>query len=171
MKTIVKMIVAASLAVSLTSCLKDDEHFVDFAASGYVAEFPYAANRSIIKPFAVSIAKGSLDTLFDVNIASPSPPTMAVPITVGLDTAALTKYNATATTKYKLLPTSAYQLKKTNLTVAAGSRIDSVLVSFTAANIPATGSYAVPISILTVPSNVTISANNRTQILAVTLKK
>lgn len=169
MKNKFKLIVAAGLAVSLISCLKDDEHFVDFAASGYVAEIPYAANRSVIRAFPVSKAKASSDTVIDVNIASPNPPTMDIPITVGLDTAALTRYNATTATKYTLLPATAYTIKNPMLTVTAGSRIASVGLSFIGGKVPTTGRYAVPISILTVPNNVTISANYHTQIVAVTL--
>ena len=86
--------VFVGLAISLSSCLKDDEHFVNFAGAGYVAEIPYTANRSIIKAFPVSLAKASVDTVIDLNIASPNPPTMDIPITVGVDPDALTTYNA-----------------------------------------------------------------------------
>ena len=108
-----------------------------------MAEIPYAANRSIIRAFPVSLAKASSDTVIDVNIASPNPPTMAIPITVGLDTAALTRYNAGTATKYTLLPAAAYQIKSPNITVAAGSRIASVGLSFIGSKVPATGRYAV----------------------------
>lgn len=171
MKNRFKMIVAAGLAVSLASCLKDDEHFVNFAGAGYVAEIPYAANRSVIRAFPVSAAKASSDTVIDVNIASPNPPTMDIPITVALDPAALTAYNATVATKYTLLSTDAYQLKTPTVTVKAGSRIASVGISFIGSKIPATGNYAVPISITTVPGNVTISANYHTQIVAISRVK
>lgn len=166
------LIVAVSLTFGLASCLKDDEHFVDFASAGYVAEIPYAANRSILRTFSVSAAKASLDTLIDVNIASPSPPTTDVPITVGIDQAALTTYNAGVATKYTLLPAGSYTLANTTVTVPAGQRIASVRMSFIGSKIPTTGGpFALPISIQTVPSNVTISANYRTQIVAITLTK
>ena len=164
--------VFVGLAISLSSCLKDDEHFVNFAGAGYVAEIPYTANRSIIKSFPVSLAKASVDTVIDLNIASPNPPTMDIPITVGVDQAALTAYNATVTTKYALLPADAYKIANTTVTVPAGQRIASVMLSFIPAKVPATGGpYALPITIQTVPTNVTISANYKTQIVTVSLTK
>lgn len=171
MKNIIKLVVTLGIGVSMASCLKDDAHFVDFAASGYVAEIPYAANRSILRAFPVSASKASSDTVIDVNIASPNPPTADVPITMGLDTAALTRYNATTATKYMLLPAAAYQIKNPMLTITAGNRIASLGLSFIGSKVPTTGRYAVPISIMSVPSNVTISANYHTQIVAVTLTK
>ena len=172
MNNLSKIFIAASLVVGLASCLKDDEHFVDFAGAGYVAEIPYTANRSILRTFSVSAAKASVDTLIDVNIASPNPPTVDIPITVGVDQAALTTYNATSTTKYALLPASAYKLANTTVTVPAGQRIASVKMSFIPSQIPTTGGpYALPISITTVPGNVVISANYHTQIVAVSLTK
>jgi Domain of unknown function (DUF1735) len=172
MKLLINTVVALTLAVGLTSCLKDDEHFVDFAASGYVAEIPYVANRSILRSFSVSASKPSLDTLIDVNIASPSAPTTDIPITLGVDAGALTAYNATATTKYNLLPATAYTIPNATVTVPAGQRIASVRFSLLGGKVPTTGGpFALPISILVVPTNVTISANYRTQIVVVALTK
>ncbi len=172
MNKLFSIIVAVSLAFSLTSCLKDDEHFVDFAGVGYVAEIPYTANRSIIKAFPVSLAKASVDTLIDVNIASPNPPSMDIPITLGVDQAALTTYNAGSTTKYTLLPADAYKITNSMVTVPAGQRTASLKLSFIPAKVPTTGGpYALPITIQTVPSNVTISANYKTQIATISLTK
>ena len=173
MNKFLSIIVAASVALSLTSCLKDDEHFVDFAASGYVAEIPYVANRSILKAVTVLSAPTSATANIapvDINIASPNPPTTDIPVGVGPDPTALDAYNKSANRAYKLLPSSAYQLTP-SVTVASGSRIATVNVTFIPGQIPTTGGpYALALSILTVPSNVTISANYRTQILAITLK-
>lgn len=167
-----KLIVAASLAVGLTSCLKDDEHFVDFAGAGYVAEIPYVANRSVVKMVAVSAASASTVAPVDINIASPNLPTQNIPVTVAVDEAAMTAYNTANKTSYKLLPTAAYQVTNPMITVASGSRIATVNVNFIGSQIPTTGGpYAVPLSITSVPSNVTISANYHTQILVVSLTK
>lgn len=172
MNKLFNIIVAASLAVGLTSCLKDDEHFVDFASAGYVAEIPYVANRSILKTVTVSAANASVAAPVDINIASPNPPSQDVPITVGIDAAALTAYNTANKTAYKLLPTAAYQLTNPMITVASGQRIATVNVNFVGTQVPnATDKFALPISILTVPSNVVISANYHTQILVVSLTK
>ncbi|MBO0938930.1 DUF1735 domain-containing protein [Fibrella sp. HMF5335] len=171
MNKLFKVVLAASVALSMTSCLKDDEHFVDFAASGYVAEIPYVANRSILK--AVTVAAGTTPTVapVDINIASPNPPTTDVQIGVGPDQAALDAYNKANNRAYKLLPATAYQLSPATVTVASGNRIGTVNVSFIGSQVPTTGGpYALALSIQTVPSNVTISANYRTQILAITVK-
>ncbi|UFH52780.1 DUF1735 domain-containing protein [Spirosoma sp. KNUC1025] len=168
MNKLVKMIVAASLTVGLTSCLKDDEHFVNFAGAGYVAEIPYVANRSILKTVSVSASSASLIAPVDVNIASPNLPTQDIPVTVAIDQAALTAYNTANKTTYTVLPTAAYQLTTPTVTVAAGQRIATVNVNFVGTQVPATGGpYALPITITEVPSNVVISANYRTQILVI----
>lgn len=173
MKNIVKLLVAASLAISLTSCLKDDEHFVDFAGAGYVAEIPYAANRSILRSTDSLVRTSATAYVFpiDVNIASPNPPTTSIPITVALDQAALTAYNTANKTTFQLLPATAFQLTNPSVTVAAGSRIATVNVNIIPSQVPTTGTYVVPVTITSVPANVTISANYRTQLLRVLLKK
>lgn len=166
------IVVAASLAFGLTSCLKDDEHFVDFAGAGYVAEIPYTANRSIAKTVAVSAAAASVIAPVDVNIASPNPPTQNIDVTVAVDQAALTTYNTGRATPYKLLPASAYQLTTPTVTVQAGKRIATVNVDFKGNQVPTTGGpYALPITIQNASNNVIISANNRTQILIISLTK
>ena len=170
MKNRFKIGVTVALAVSLTACLKDDEHFVDIQGSGYIAEIPYAANRSIIRT-TDSLSKTSATAYvfpIDVNIASPNPPTTSVPITVAVDQAALTAYNTANKTTYQLPPATAFQLTNPSITVASGSRIATVNISITPNQIPTTGGpYVIPISILTVPANVTISANYHTQLLRV----
>ncbi|UHG94167.1 DUF1735 domain-containing protein [Spirosoma oryzicola] len=168
MNTLVKSIIALSLALSLTSCLNDDEHFVDFASAGYVAEIPYAANRSVLKTVSVPATSSGTVAPVDVNIASPNPPTQDIPVTVAIDQAALTAYNTANNTAYTLLPATAFQLTNPTVTVAAGQRIATVAINLIGTQIPATGGpYAVPISITTVPQNVIISANYHTQILVI----
>jgi hypothetical protein len=172
MNKLSKLIVAASLAVGLTSCLKDDEHFVNFASAGYVAEIPYVANRSILKTVSVSASSASTAAPVDINIASPNPPTQDVPVTVAIDEAAMTAYNTANKTAYKLLPSAAYQVTNPMVTVASGKRIGTVNVNFVGGQVPTTGGpYALPLSITSVPSNVVISANYHTQILVVSLTK
>lgn len=164
----INLIVAVSIAFGLTACLNDDEHFVNFAGAGYVAEIPYVANRSILKPVSVSASSASTVTPVDINIASPNPPTEDIPVTVAIDNAALTAYNTANKTAYVPLPTAAYQLTNPTVTITAGQRIATVNVNFVGNQVPATGGpYALPISITTVPGNVTISANYHTQILVV----
>lgn len=172
MNKLLQLIVAASLAFSLTSCLKDDEHFVNFAGAGYVAEIPYVANRSILKTVSVPASSSATVAPVDINIASPNPPTQDVPVTVAVDQAALTTYNTANKTAYTILPAAAYQLTNPMVTVASGQRIATVNVNFIGSQVPTTGGpYALPISITTVPGNVVISANYHTQILVVSLAK
>ena len=171
MNKLFKIVVAAGVALSMTSCLKDDEHFVDFAASGYVAEIPYAANRSILKRDTVSLSAASTVRPLDINIASPNLPTEAIQVGVVLDPAALTAYNKTIAKPYTLLPATAYQLPA-SVTINPGNRIGTINISYVGAQVPITGGpYALPVTIQSVPSNVTISANYRTQILAIVMIK
>ncbi|MBC3784054.1 DUF1735 domain-containing protein [Spirosoma utsteinense] len=172
MKKIAYFFVAAGLALGLTSCLNDDEHFVNFAGAGYVAEIPYTANRSIAKAVTVSAAAASVVAPVDINIASPNPPTQNIDVTVGVDQAALTTYNVGRATPYKILPAAAYQLTTPMVTVTAGQRIATVNVTFVGTQVPATGGpYALPLTIQSASNNAIISANNKTQILTVTLAK
>ena len=168
-----KLIVAVSLTLGLTSCLKDDEHFVDFASAGYVAEIPYVANRSIIHATDSLNKTSSTAYVFpvDINIASPNPPTTDMQIGVALDQAALTAYNAANKKSYQVLPTTAFQLTNPTITVAAGSRIATVNISIQPNLVPtAGGPFAIPVSITTVPRNVVISANYHTEIITVPVK-
>ncbi|GAB3792058.1 hypothetical protein GCM10028819_01590 [Spirosoma humi] len=167
------IIVAASLAVGLTSCLKDDEHFVDFAGAGYVAEIPYVANRSILNTTDSLRRTSTTAYVFpmDINIASPNPPTQDMQVGVAIDQAALTAYNTANKKAYQLLPSTAFQLTNPTVTVKAGTRIGTVNISIQPNQIPATGGpFAIPLSITTVPSNVVISANYHTEIIAVPYK-
>ncbi|MBO0932132.1 DUF1735 domain-containing protein [Fibrella aquatilis] len=171
MNNFLKVVVAASVAISLSSCLKDDEHFVDFAGSGYVAEIPYVANRSILKRDTVSLGAASTVRPLDINIASPNPPTEAIQVGVVVDPAALTAYNKTIAKPYTLLPATAYQLPA-SVTINPGNRIGTINISYVGGQVPTTGGpYALPVTIQSVPSNVIISANYRTQILAVVMVK
>lgn len=172
MNKIFSIIVATAMAFSLTSCLNDDEHYVDFKGAGYVAEIPYTANRSILRATDSIASTSTTPYVFplDINIASPNVPTQNIDVTVGVDQAALTTYNAGSKVKYALLPASAYQLTPM-VTVQSGTRIGTINVSFQPGQIPKTGGpYALPLTIQTVPSNVIISANYKTQIIAVPVK-
>ncbi|MFD1143002.1 DUF1735 domain-containing protein [Larkinella insperata] len=168
MKQVIHYAVAAVLAVGLIACLNDDEHFVDFAGAGYVAELPYAANRDILKTVSVPASATSTVAPIDINIASPQPPTQDMAVTVAVDTAALTAYNTARGSAYVMLPATAYQLTNPTVTVPAGQRIATVTVNLLGAQVPASGGpYALPIRITAVPENVVISANYATQILVI----
>ncbi|GAB3553929.1 BT_3987 domain-containing protein [Spirosoma fluminis] len=166
MKKFLYVIVAASLTGGLSSCLNDDEHFVDFKNVGSVAEIPSSAfygaqdTRSYLKVAAVTDS-------FDVNIASPTPPSQDIQVTVAVDEAALTAYNARNGTSFKALPASMYQLLTPTVTVKAGSRLAPIAFQLNTTSLSFTDTYAIPFVIKSATNGVVVSSNYGSKILAV----
>lgn len=169
---------AGGLAFGLSSCLKDDEHFTNFQNVGAVAEIPSSAFYGIEDNQGIPIQTTPTTYSFDVNIASPTPPSQDVTVTLAIDKAALDAYNAADTTRhYQLLPTSLYQISGLTTTVKAGSRLAPVQLSFfsstdkvpnpTAYN---DAEYALPLKITSASNNVAVSSNYGTKIIFVKIK-
>jgi hypothetical protein len=166
MKKFLYVIVAASLTGSLSSCLNDDEHYVDFKNVGAVAEIPSSAfyglqdTRSYLKVTAVTDS-------FDVNIASPNPPSQDIQVTVSVDEAALNAFNTQNGTTFKVLPASSYQLLTPTVTVKAGSRLAPVSFRLNTTSLSFTDTYAIPFVIKSATNGVVVSSNYGTKILAI----
>lgn len=177
MKKLLYSFVVGGLALSMSGCLKDDEHFTDFQNVGAVAEIPSAAFYGIEDNQGLPIQTAPISYSFDVNIASPTPPTQDVTVTLAVDKAALDTYNAANGTSYKLLPTTLYQLPSLTTTVKAGSRLAPVNLSFfsgadkvpdpTAYNDAA---YALPLKITSTSNNIPVSSNYGTKIIFLKIK-
>ena len=180
MKKLLYGLVVGGLAFGVTSCLKDDEHFVDFQNVGAVAEIPSVAFYGLEDNQGLPVGSPTVDYSFDVNVASPTPPAQDVTVTVAVDKASLDAYNAADTTRnYQLLPTTLYQLASATTTVKAGSRLAPVKLTFASAGdkskVPdATvyndAAYALPLKITSASNNVAVSSNYSTKIIFLKIK-
>lgn len=161
----------AGTALSLTGCLNDDEHYTDFKNVGAIAEIPSTAyasagvlqNRSYLQQTAV------VDS-FDVNIASPQPPTQDVQVTVALSQSALAAYNNANGDTYTVLPASLFQLITPTVTVKAGQRLASVKYQINTSSLKFTDHYALPFQITSASAGVTVSGNYATKVIGVVLR-
>ena len=179
MKKLLYSFVVGGLAMIMAGCLKDDEHFTDFQNVGAVAEIPSSAFYGLEDNQGLPVGSAQVDYSFDVNIASPTPPTQDVTVTLAVDKAALDAYNAANNTSYQVLPTALYQLPALTTTVKAGSRLAPVKISFYSAGnkskVPdATAyndsAYALPLKIVSASNNVPVSSNYGTKIIFLKIK-
>ena len=167
---ILGLLLGVSFMFTSTSCLKDDEHFTDFANVGAIAEIPSSAFYGIIENQSFTFSTKPVGYSFDVNIASPSTLSQSVDVTVGIDAGALKKYNDANGTTLEVLPTFGYTLVNPTVTVPAGKRLGTITINFNTDKIDASKSYALPISIKTATNGVVVSSNYSTKILAVKIK-
>jgi len=172
MKSFFYSVLLAGLATSLTGCLNDDEHYTDFKNVGAVAEIPSSAFYGIGYNQGLSISTTPTSYTFDVNVASPTPPTQDVTITLAVDQATLDAYNSANSTSYQLLPSTLYQISSLTTTVKAGSRLAPVVVSLYSGSDRVTdpgayndAEYALPLKITSATNNVAVSSNYGSRII------
>jgi len=139
-------VVSFAAMASLSSCLKDSSHYVDFGAVAPLVELPLAEvgdEAGIGGPFQTEtydLAKASTDTLLVyVNLASPAP--LKTNLTVNLSLTTLTTLNAYNTangTTFQPLPSGDYTVLGTtglNPTIDAGARLAYAKILINAAAI------------------------------------
>lgn len=146
----------ASMAV-LSSCLKDDAHFVNFAGSKPLVELPAATGvgpgGGFITPIALPISNTPAEVDLLVNVAAPNPLTTALTVKLTIDAAALTAYNNAQEAQYQS-DSTAYVAAKAKY-IAGGSQ-------GTAPTAPTAPTYytLMPTTLYTISSlSVTIPAN------------
>lgn len=177
MKKLLYSFVVGGLAISMSGCLKDDEHFTDFQNVGAVAEIPSSAFYGIEDNRGLLIQTTPTTYSFDVNIASPNPTTQDVTVSLAVDQATLDAYNKANGTSYQLLPATLYQVSSLTATVKAGSRLAPINLSFftgadkvpdpTAYN---DAQYALPLKITSASNNVPVSSNYGSKIIFLKIK-
>lgn len=134
--------------LSLGSCLKNGNYYTDFASAAASVDLPLAAtNNNGVEAFSFDVTVTSTTIPIYANVASPALPTKATTVVLALDTAYLTSYNATNGTTYELLPDSVYKISTLNLTIPAGQRLDSAVVTYDFTKLNLTHSYVLPITI------------------------
>lgn len=164
-----------SATLSLTSCLNDLEDFMgDFSGSPAIAELsesPSAAtgtvNREIIDPTK------PLELKFRVGIAVAKPLDKATTVTLALDNALITAYNA----EYDLsgddaaipVPSAALTIASYDVTIPAGKLETDWVMSIDASKVPdiVSKTYVIPVKIVSATNGVVVSGNFGTKIMRI----
>jgi hypothetical protein len=148
---------ATVFSLSLFGCLKDTPNN-DFTKIGTVVEMPYSG-KGFFSSDAITSLADTINMAFTVNIASPNVLSTPVKVTVAVDPALVDTYNASDTTvHYEVLPDSAFVFDATPITIPAGSRLDTLHVTFYRAKLDPSKSYMLPI-VIKDASGHTISGN------------
>ncbi|MFI5136234.1 MAG: DUF1735 domain-containing protein [Sphingobacteriales bacterium] len=146
---IITTITLSATLLSLSSCLKDDSHFINFAGAGATIELPIEAYDGIgnLIPEANNISSKPSILPTIVNVASPKPLSTALNVTLALDPAALTAYNAANGTTYSILPPADYSVTNWTVTIPANQREATLNVSLNTSLIDPSQIFVLPINI------------------------
>ncbi|XWW46994.1 DUF1735 domain-containing protein [Fibrella sp. USSR17] len=176
MKKFLSLFLAGSLALGLTSCLKDDEHFVDFAGASPVIDIPTSAFYGVAPNAAFPIQSTPVSYSFNVNLSGPKTLGQDVTVNMAVDPAVLTQYNTANGTDYQALPATLYQLP-TSTVIKAGQRLAPVSINFSTGSdkIADPGAfndsdYALPVRVTGTDNNLAVSSNYGYKIILVKLK-
>jgi hypothetical protein len=167
----------AIIATCFSGCLKDK----DFD-NGVIQSVHSASAQNIVEIaltttstdnfYFLSVNASSNDTtinLVPIRLASPSPASQDVHVTLKLDSTVLKSYNAANGTTYSLPPTSIYTIVNNVVTIPAGSNIGYLQVKFKSADF-LNGGLAFPFSISSTDGGAIISGNSNTGVVAVAAK-
>jgi hypothetical protein len=159
---LITTILLSAAALSLSSCLKDSR-YVDLTKVGTIVEFPFGGQVFFGSPYEALAPADTIVTQFAVNVASPTVPTTATPITFEVDNpATVAAYNAKYTTvTYLVMPANAYVFTQTSVTVAAGRRDTAMTLTIYGNLLDPSKSYMLPITIKTA-GGLNISGNQNT---------
>ncbi|MGZ3810447.1 MAG: DUF1735 domain-containing protein [Mucilaginibacter sp.] len=136
----------SAAVLSLSSCLKDNR-YIDFSKVGTIVDFPLGGTSNFAKD-AFTESGDTITRQFAVNIGSPTPPTSATNITLAIDNAIVTSYNASQTVvNYLPFPTGSFSFTNTSVTVPAGQRTAIVSVTVYKHLLDPSKSYMLPIKI------------------------
>src|ERR1700743_786330 len=119
--------VSLMAVVLLSSCLKDDGRYSNFAGAAPVADFPVSANANLgsFTTATLDKTKATNQVNFLVDVSAPTNMSTPVTVTTIVDQAALTAYNTSKGTNYLLLPASTYTV--TSLTLTLTPSIEQVI--------------------------------------------
>jgi Domain of unknown function (DUF1735) len=152
-RSVKKIILGTTLVAglfSLSSCLKNGQYYINFAAVAPSVDLPLAAtNNNGVVAFAYPATVTTTSIPVYVNLASPKVLGTATTATLAVDTAYLNAYNTNNNTSYAVMPDSVYTTTGWNITIPAGQRLDSMNVTFDFTKLDLTQSYILPITIQT----------------------
>ena len=144
----------------LNSCIKSREGRTDFSALQPVVLIPEGGLGAFSSQALLFPGTDIADTAyFHVNYAAVNVASNDVKITLAIDQAALTGYNATNPTQYSLFPDSIFNFTSKEITIKKGTNYSIVPLIVFPSKIDPSKNYLLPISIKGVPSGSTISSN------------
>lgn len=147
-KFAVELLLAGTI-FSLSSCLKNGPYDYDFAGAGASVYLPLAAtntNNPVVFSYAATAASPSIPVY--VDLASPKTLSTSTSVTLAVDSAYLNQFNTDNGTAYLLMPSDAYTTSGWDLTIPAGQRLDSMLVTFDFNKLDLSQSYILPVTIV-----------------------
>lgn len=149
--------------ILLNSCLKDDEF------DNWKEDVDGSIFATVLKPqlqtLALQPVAGYVNFEFMVNIATSTPPSTDINITMAIDPTAVTAYNARTGKNYLTYPN--LEIINPNITIEKGTRTAIVKCRVWGADeLDACDNFIAPISISTVSGGIPISSNMKTYMLA-----
>ncbi len=173
---LLNFLLGSTLILSVTSCLKDDAHFTDFASVNAIVDIPQSANIGEVDNQAFLLATTPTPYSFDVKIETVNPTTANTDVTIAINTAYLKKYNAdqlaadSTYTPLEILPDSAYTLASKTVSIPAGKVFGTYSFTFKTTKFDVNHSYCLPLTITGATNGVTPSANYGTKFLIFGIK-
>jgi hypothetical protein len=133
----------------LSSCLKDNAHYVDFADTKPLVEIPQVTGvvgtgEFQAEAFNIVSAPTPLNLL--INVAAPQPLKTALNVKLSVDAAALTAYNTAKGTSYVLLPPADYS-SSLAVTIPANTYQANLVININTSVIDPSQSYVLPLTI------------------------
>jgi len=144
-----------------SSCVKSRDGRTDFSTLQPIVLIPEGGLHSFSSQALVFPGTDATDTaVFHLNYASTNVAPVDETITIGVDQTALSTYNSSSTAQFVLLPDSIFSFNTTTVTVKKGDNYSSAIsLAVFPVKVDPTQNYMLPISIKTVPTGSTISAN------------
>lgn len=165
----IKIVIASLLAITFSSCLKDDQ-YVDFGTAGSVVELPAAAYATgVFQPATFTVATTPTNLPLMVNFAGPKAPSAPITVTLSIDQASLDAYNKANGTSFLLLPPADYSIPSLKVTIPAGQSAAYLNIAVNTSLIDLSKQYALPLTI-TDGGGQTISGNYKSVIFAILVK-
>lgn len=177
MKRFLSLIIAGSLTLGMTSCLKDDAHYVDFAGASSVIDIPTSAFYGVAPNAALPIQSTPVSYSFNVNLSGPQTLGQDVTVNLAVDPSVITTYNTANSTTYQVLPATLYQLATPTTTIKAGQRLAPVAINFSTGSDKISdptafnnANYALPIRVTGTSNNLAVSSNYGYKLILLKLK-
>ncbi len=145
----------------LNSCVKSRDGRTDFGALQPVVLIPEGGLNAFSSQYLLFPVTDITDTaFFYVNYAATNVAATDKAITLAIDSAALSSYNAANPTQYEMFPDSIYRFTSKEIIIKKGNNYsDMIPLTLFSSKIDPTKNYLLPISIKAVPSGSTISGN------------
>jgi len=151
-------ILTGAAVLSLSSCLKDKSHYLNFDTGQTFVDFPKGGMSGFsaqaiteAPPDSVNGQPNDLEAItrqFAVNVASQNLPTSPTTVTLAVDTTLTAALNSSqSVVHYLTMPANAYKFTGTKVTIPAGQQYAITSVTFYKANLDPSLSYVLPIVI------------------------